>query len=130
YGNSHDLDFVIEKDGHDTEIGEPLAFIETAWRRHTKHSKNKAQEISGALEPLYDNYYLNAPFLGAVLVGDWTQPAINQLASRRFTVLYFPFDETCRAFKEGGFDIYYEEETPDEVVREKIKRWECLSLKQ
>lgn len=45
YGNTHDLDFVIEQDGTDERIGRPLAFIETAWRRYTKHSRNKAQEI-------------------------------------------------------------------------------------
>jgi len=38
YGNSHDLDFVIEKDGTSCEKGRPLAFIEVAWRRYTKHS--------------------------------------------------------------------------------------------
>lgn len=31
YGNTHDLDFVIERDGTDQQIGRPLAFIETAW---------------------------------------------------------------------------------------------------
>ncbi len=45
YGNSHDLDFVIEKGGTENIRGRPLAFIEAAWRRYTKHSRNKAQEI-------------------------------------------------------------------------------------
>lgn len=45
YGNSHDLDFVIEKNGTPHAMGRPLAFIEAAWRRYTKHSRNKAQEI-------------------------------------------------------------------------------------
>src|SRR5438034_655301 len=52
YGNAHDLDFVIEIGGTDRQIGRPIAFIEAAWRRYTKHSKNKAQEIQGALLPV------------------------------------------------------------------------------
>jgi len=35
FGNLHDLDFVIEKGGTDDKIGQPVAFIEAAWRRYT-----------------------------------------------------------------------------------------------
>ena len=42
YGNIHDLDYVIERNGTDEVIGTPVAFIEVAWRRYTKHSRNKA----------------------------------------------------------------------------------------
>lgn len=52
YGNRHDLDFVIEWEGSDAKYGQPVAFIEVAWRRYTKHSRNKAQEIQGAILPL------------------------------------------------------------------------------
>ncbi len=45
--NKHDLDFVLEKNGSQENIGEQVAFIETAGRRYTKHSRNKAQEIQG-----------------------------------------------------------------------------------
>jgi hypothetical protein len=38
YSNSHDLDFVIERDGTDQELGQPVAFIEVAWRRYTKYN--------------------------------------------------------------------------------------------
>ena len=48
-GNNHDLDYVIEKSGSADEKGSPLAFIELAWRRYTKHSRNKTGEIEGAL---------------------------------------------------------------------------------
>jgi hypothetical protein len=33
YGNLHDLDSVLERGGSDKQIGIPVAFIETAWRR-------------------------------------------------------------------------------------------------
>ena len=51
--NKHDLDFVFEKDGTPEHTGKPVAFIECAWRRYTKHSRNKAQEIQGAIMPLF-----------------------------------------------------------------------------
>lgn len=44
FGNSHDLDYVVERGGSDDKRGTPLAFVEVAWRRYTKHSRNKAQE--------------------------------------------------------------------------------------
>ena len=47
YENAHDLDFVIERGGSDSVVGRPVAFIEAAWRRYTKHSKNQVQEIQG-----------------------------------------------------------------------------------
>lgn len=67
YGNKHDLDFVIEADGTDSKLGRPVAFIESAWRRYTKHSKNKAQEIQGAILPIIELHHLSAPFYGVVL---------------------------------------------------------------
>lgn len=51
-GNRHDLDHVIERGGTEDEVGIPAAFIETAWRRYTKHSKNKAQELQAAVLPV------------------------------------------------------------------------------
>src|SRR5438309_831728 len=51
YGNFHDLDYVLERGGTDEKIGTPAAFIEVAWRKGTRHSKNKAQEIEGAVRP-------------------------------------------------------------------------------
>ena len=34
-GNTHDLDFVLERNASVTIKGTPVAFIETAWRRYT-----------------------------------------------------------------------------------------------
>ena len=90
FGNTHDLDFVIERDGTDQKIGSPLAFIESAWRRYTKHSRNKAQEIQGAILPLAEKYRWNNPFLGTVLAGVFTEGSLDQLRSLGFNVLHFP----------------------------------------
>src|ERR1700749_794913 len=67
--NWHRLDYVFEREGTETKIRMPAAFIELAWRRYTKHSKAKAQEIEGAVLPLANTYRHNHPFLGAILGG-------------------------------------------------------------
>jgi hypothetical protein len=125
YGNTHDLDFVIERDGSDDTIGQPLAFIEVAWRRYTKHSRNKAQEIQGAVLPLADKYNWNSPYLGTVLAGVFTEGSLAQLKSNGFHVLYFPYDTLIAAFQAEGIDIRFDESTPDSVFRactERIER--------
>jgi hypothetical protein len=114
YGSNHDLDFVIEVGGTETRIGMPIAFIEAAWRRYTKHSKNKAQEIQGAILPIIELHHLSAPFYGAVLAGEFTGPALQQLRNNRFAVLYIPYQDVVDAFASIDFDIAFDENTPDE----------------
>lgn len=117
YGNFHDLDFVVERNGSDHEIGQPVAFIEAAWRRYTKHSRNKAQEIQGAILPLAEKYRWNNPFLGAVLAGVFTHGSLEQLRSQGFQVLYFPYETLIAAFASEGIDIRFDESTPDDEFR-------------
>ena len=127
YGNTHDLDFVIERDGTDQQIGRPLAFIETAWRRYTKHSRNKAQEIQGAILPLAEKYRWNNPFLGTVLAGVFTEGSLEQLRSLGFNVLYFPYDSIVAAFQSEGIDIAFNEETSDRLFKQTTKQIEKVS---
>ncbi|AFY31185.1 DNA methyltransferase [Calothrix sp. PCC 7507] len=127
YGNKHDLDFVIEIDGTDDQIGRPVAFIESAWRRYTKHSKNKAQEIQGAILPIIELHHLSAPFYGAILAGDFTKPALDQLRNNGFTIIYIPYKDVVAAFKEIDFDIEFDEETPDESYTEASKKLAALT---
>lgn len=115
FGNSHDLDYVIERNGTDELIGQPVAFIEVAWRRYTKHSRNKVQEIQGAVRPLAEKYKWNNPFLGAVLAGVFTNGSIEQLTSLGFHVLFFPYEIIVESFAKEGFDIRFDETTPDEL---------------
>ncbi|BEV17374.1 hypothetical protein HBDW_41620 [Herbaspirillum sp. DW155] len=115
YGNKHDLDFVIEVGGTETKRGTPVAFIEAAWRRYTKHSKNKAQEIQGAILPIIELHHLSAPFYGAVLAGEFTGNALTQLRNNKFAVLYIPYQSVVEAFRGIGFDIEFDEDTPDDV---------------
>ena len=126
YGNSHDLDYVLEREGTPNRIGEPVAFIEMAWRRYTKHSKNKAQEIEGALIPLRDTYSAHGPFLGAILAGVFTASAIAQLKSRGFAVLWIDYDTIIAAFKTVGIDAAFDEKTTEAEFRRKLDVWSKL----
>lgn len=127
FGNTHDLDFVLEKNGSSTKIGSPVAFIETAWRRYTKHSRNKAQEIQAAILPLVSTHHKAAPFIGAILAGVFTDGAINQLKSRNFKVLYFSYETIVEAFNQVGIDANFDEDTPDDEFSQKVYAWEALS---
>lgn len=130
YGNEHDLDFVLEKNGSNYKIGTPVAFIESAWRRYTKHSRNKAQEIQGAIMPLATTHHRAAPFIGIVVSGEWTNGALSQLKSLGFVVLYFPLESVTAAFRTVGIDASFGEDTPDAVIDEKVHLWDSLSKEQ
>ncbi len=126
YGNAHDLDFVIEKGGSTNTLGVPLAFIEAAWRRYTKHSKNKVQEIQGALLPIAELYYSDKPFLGAILAGEFTAPSLEQLRSLGFEILYFPYGSIISAFADVGINVAFDEDTPDILFEECIEKIQKL----
>lgn len=126
-GNTHDLDYVLERDGTPEKIGIPVAFIETAWRRYTKHSRNKAQEIQGAILPLAATHKQHAPFVGVVLAGVFTAGALTQLKSLGFTVLFFPYENVCEAFRLVGIDAHFDEMTPDSDFAAKVEAWGSLS---
>lgn len=130
FGNCHDLDFVLECGGTKQRLGTPVAFIETAWRRYTKHSRNKAQEIQGAILPLREKYSDSAPFIGAVLAGVFTDGALDQLRSNGFQIVYFTYETVLAAFQTVGIDASCTEETPDAEFRRKISAWKRLSKRR
>ena len=122
-GNSHDLDYVLERGGSESAIGDPVAFIELAWRRYTKHSKNKAQEIYGAVNPIAQKFARLHPFKGAILSGDFTITSIDQLQSQGFSVLYIPFQRIVSAFANHGLDIFFDEHTSEERLGHIVAQW-------
>ncbi len=129
-GNKHDLDFVIERGGTEEIIGTPIAFIESAWRRYTKHSRNKAQEIQSAIIPLVEKYTNLSPFFGVVLAGEFTEGALNQLKSLGFVVLYFPYSTVVKAFLKYGIDASFDESTEEKSFESKILQWQKLENKE
>lgn len=126
-GNSHDLDFVLERGGTSENVGTPAAFIEVAWRRYTKHSRNKAQEIQGAIEPLARTYQAVKPFKGVVLAGDFTAASIQQLRSLGFVVLHISYTDVVEAFSRFGIDAAFDEDTPDRAFESKARKFARLS---
>lgn len=124
YGNNHDLDFVVEKGGSDDVQGRPLAFIEAAWRRYTKHSRNKAQEIQGAVLPLAEKYAWDKPFKGAVLAGKFTQGSLVQLKSLGFEVIYIEYETLVEDFAKCGIDIAFDEDTSTQWFDETLRNIE------
>lgn len=110
-GNRHKLDIVVEKNGTEARFGTPKAFIEVAWRRYVKHSKNKVQEIAGAILPLVETYAKDMPFYACALAGEFTENALSQLRSQGFYVMHLDYAEICRLFESVGLYIRWEEET-------------------
>jgi small nuclear ribonucleoprotein (snRNP)-like protein len=120
YHNTHDLDFVLERGGSTKVQGTPVAFIEAAWRRYTKHSRNKAQEIQGAILPLAEHHQRSLPFLGVILAGEFTEGALTQLRSSGFSVLYFTYQTVIEAFAAFDIDAAFTDKTPEADFREKV----------
>lgn len=128
-GNSHDLDFVLERGGTFEKAGNPAAFVEAAWRRYTKHSKAKAQEIQGAVLPVIAKWANVKPAGGAVIAGEWTRPSIAQLRSSGFEVLALDFNSTVAIFKRHGVDIEGTKDgTPDEFWQRQVDVLGLLGL--
>lgn len=127
YGNLHDLDYVLERGGSEDVRGLPAAFIETAWRAYTKHSRNKVQEIQGAVVPLAETYAGVRPFLGAILVGVFTEGSLKQLRDNGFCVAYLPGESVVQAFRLAGLDASFDERTSDAEFQAKIDRWDQIS---
>ena len=128
YGNRHDLDYVLERGGTEDALGMPVAFVESAWRRYTKHSKNKVQEIEAAVVPIALTFSRHQPFCGAVLAGEFTRSALSQLESKGFSVLHIPYKSILEAFQEIGIDASSADAITSEAeFRGKIQQWEKLS---
>lgn len=127
FGNTHDLDYVFERDGTHLQRGTPAGFVEVAWRRYTKHSRNKAQEIQGAIRPLVETYHEQGPFMAAIIAGEFTSQALTQLESLGFKILYFPYDDVIEAFETVEIDAAYVESTLASEFMNKIDAWNSLT---
>ena len=126
-GNQHDLDFVIERGGTVGEIGIPAAFIETAWRRYTKHSKNKAQELEAAVLPVAAKWSHVKPFAGVVLAGEFTSSSLEQLRSNGFVVQRIPYQRVVDVYASFDIDVSSQEGTAEADLQPKVDRLEALS---
>ena len=128
--NSHDLDFVIERNGCHNTQGRPVAFIEAAWRRYTKHSKNKAQEIQGAILPIAEKHRRDKPFLGVILAGEFTDNSVDQLQSLGFRILHVPYSTIIDAFSFVDINADFDETTADEEFQDQVDRIELMNQEE
>lgn len=116
-GNDVDYDFVLELGGSADKQGIPVAFVETFWRRGSRHSKDKARDDSGKLLPMR-NTYPTARFVSILALGDFTAPAKQYVSSRDIKLFYIPKAKAVEAFKKNNLIIDY----PDKMVEpEKLK---------
>lgn len=127
HNNNHDLDFVLERHGTDEKNGSPVAFIEAAWRRYTKHSRNKSQEIQGAITPLADNFQCHAPFIGVVLAGEYSQDSLVQLERHGFHVVHISYESVIKAFSKVDIDARSDEDTLEKEFERKVRKWETMT---
>jgi hypothetical protein len=128
-GNAHDLDYVLEAGGNESQQGKPVAFIELAWRRYTKHSRNKSGELEASLLHLRRTHK-SCRFVGALLVGEYSAGGLQQLRSHQIVVLHIPFARIAAAFRTQGVELAYPETAPDTVKRQLIAQCEALAPKQ
>jgi hypothetical protein len=127
HGNKHALDFVLEKNGSGDVVGEPVAYIEVGWRRYKKHSKNKVQEIESALKPIAIKHADSAPFLGVILVGEFTQPSLQQMRTTGWNVVYVPSEIIWNSFQKTGHDIYFDNNTPEHECQQMASKLKLMS---
>lgn len=112
-GNEVDYDFVLELDGSQDQVGIPVAFVESFWRRGSRHSKDKARDDSGKLRPMRATYP-TARFLGIVAAGDFTGPARELVRGYEIDLFYVPKDKIIKAFVENGLVMDYPDSAPEE----------------
>ena len=112
---------MTEENGSEEKFGRPRAFIEIAWRRYTKHSKNKAQEISAAIRPLVAKYSETSPFYGAVLAGKFTDNSLRKMRSEGFEILYFSIEAIEKAFVLEKIDVHWDENTSEDELQDRIE---------
>lgn len=118
--NDVDYDFVLELNGTATQMGIPVGFIESFWRRGSRHSKDKARDDSGKLMPMRETYP-TARFLGIVSAGDFTRPARELVINCEIDLFYIPKDKIVQAFEGNGLIMDY----PDSADED--SKWQIAS---
>jgi hypothetical protein len=109
-----DYDFVLEINGSNSKKGTPVAFMESFWRRGARHSKDKARDDTNKLLPMRDTYP-SARFLAIAACGEFTEPAREYVKSRSVSLFFVPKDKIIAAFSALGFNIDYDDDSPEEV---------------
>ena len=129
HGIPHDLDYVFERNASPFKRGEPVAFIEVAWRRYTKHSRAKSGEIEGALLPLSQTFP-SVRFLGAIIAGEYTEQGLEQLRRSGISVMAISFNIIRDVFASENVKIDYPEKASAQEKAELNRVLESLNQTQ
>lgn len=108
-GNNVDYDFVLEIGGTDTQLGTPVAFIESFWRRGSRHSKDKARDDTNKLLPMRATYP-TARFLSIAACGEFTKPASEYVRTREVDLFLIPKSQIIEAFDAHQLVIDYHDQ--------------------
>jgi len=122
-GNAVDYDFVLEMDGTRNKLGVPVAFLESFWRRGSRHSKDKARDDSGKLLPMRE-IHPTARFLGIVAGGDFTAPARELVRSRGIDLFFVPKEKIVTAFQSLGLEMDYPDRASEESKYQLAERFD------
>jgi hypothetical protein len=115
--NAVDYDFVLEIGGTDSQVGLPVAFFETFWRRGARHSKDKARDDSGKLVPMSITYP-TVRMMGIISAGDFSEPAKELVSSRGIDLFYISKDQIMSAWASKGKNIDYDDKASEEEKQE------------
>jgi len=80
--------------------------------------------------PLLEQHSRSAPFFGIVIAGDFTKPALQQLRSLGFSILYIPTESIVKAFAKVGIQVAADERTPDKQFKKQVTLYGSLSASQ
>jgi hypothetical protein len=119
---------VLERGGSTERQGGPVAFIEAAWRRYTKQTRNKVNEIEGALLPLRESHR-TCRFCGVVVAGAWSQPGLEQFKSHRIEVFHISYENLIAAFQIKNVNLDYAEKASPAEKRALVNALKGLSAK-
>jgi len=125
-GNTVDYDYVFELGGDENQIGIPVAFFETFWRRGARHSKDKARDDTGKLTPMKSTYP-TARVLGILAAGDFTAPACELVRSRNVDLYYVEKSKILTAWRSCGLEVDYADRS-SEATKAAIANRVCEAL--
>lgn len=111
-GNVVDYDYVIELGGSTTALGAPVAFIESFWRRGSRHSKDKARDDTNKLLPMRETYP-TARFLAIAACGEFTEPAREYVRSRGVELFFVSKENIVKSFSRLNLNIDYQDSLPE-----------------
>lgn len=122
-GNKTDYDFVLEFEGSGESIGMPIAFVESFWRRGSRHSKEKARDDTNKLLPMREAY-ATSRFLAIAACGEFTEPARDYVISREVKLFLISKEKIMQAFASVGIEIDYPDSWPEIQKRNLLSKCE------